>query len=178
MYYLGNNSSVCRWPNAFQWYIIRHLHLAFLLSKGGNWSRPKRVKWSTKFFSSYLNLTKKCQHCHYTDVIMSAMSSQITSPTSVYSTVYSGVDQRKHQSSASLAFVRGIHRWPVNSPHKKASNAENVSIWWRHHDPVRSAHLAGFCFYQRVLTDRQRMILFIKFFAFLSHFIKQDQCRI
>ena len=36
----------------------------------------------------------------------------------VYSTVYSGADQRKHQSSASLAFVRGIHRWPVNSLHK------------------------------------------------------------
>ena len=36
----------------------------------------------------------------------------------VYSTVYSGVDHRKHQSPASLAFVRGIHRGPVNSPHK------------------------------------------------------------
>ena len=36
----------------------------------------------------------------------------------VYSIVYSGADQRKHQSSASLAFVRGIHRWPVNSPLK------------------------------------------------------------
>ena len=36
----------------------------------------------------------------------------------VYSTVYSGADQRKHQSSASLTFVQGIHRWPVNSPHK------------------------------------------------------------
>ena len=55
---------------------------------------------------------------HYNDVIMSAMASQTTSLTIVYSTVYSGVDQRKHQSSASLAFVRGIHRWPVNSPHK------------------------------------------------------------
>ena len=51
-------------------------------------------------------------------VIMSAMASQITSLTILYSTVYSGADQRKHQSSASLAFVRGIHRWPVNSPHK------------------------------------------------------------
>ena len=40
---------------------------------------------------------------------------QITSLTIVYSTVYSGADQRKHQSFASLAFVRGIHRWPVNS---------------------------------------------------------------
>ena len=55
---------------------------------------------------------------HYSDVIMGAMASQITSLTIVYSTVYSGIDQRKHQSSASLAFVRGIHRWPVNSPHK------------------------------------------------------------
>ena len=53
---------------------------------------------------------------HYIDVIMSAMVSQLTSLTIVYSTVYSGADQREHQSSASLAFVRGIHRWPVNSP--------------------------------------------------------------
>ena len=62
--------------------------------------------------------------CHYGDVIMSTMASQITSLTIVYSAVYSGVDQRKHQSSASLAFVRGIHRGPVNSPRKMASNAE------------------------------------------------------
>ena len=49
---------------------------------------------------------------------MSLMASQITSLTIVYSTVYPGADQRKHQSSASLAFVREIHRSPVNSPHK------------------------------------------------------------
>ena len=49
---------------------------------------------------------------------MGAMAYEITSLTIVYSTVYSGADQRKHQSSASLAFVRGIHRWQVNSPHK------------------------------------------------------------
>ena len=49
---------------------------------------------------------------------MSSIASQITILTTVYSTVYSGADQRKHQSSASLAFVRGIHRGPVNSPHK------------------------------------------------------------
>ena len=47
-----------------------------------------------------------------------AMASQITSLAIVYTIVYSGADQRKHQSSASLAFVRGIHQWPVNSPHK------------------------------------------------------------
>ena len=55
---------------------------------------------------------------HYNDVIMGTIASQITSLTIVYSTVYSDADQRKHQSSASLAFVRGIHRGPVNSPHK------------------------------------------------------------
>ena len=50
---------------------------------------------------------------------MGAMASQITSLTIVCSTVYSGADQIKHQSSAWLALcVRGIPRWPVNSPHK------------------------------------------------------------
>ena len=49
---------------------------------------------------------------------MGEMTFQITSLTIVYLTVYSGADQIKHQSSASLGFVRGIHRWPVNSPHR------------------------------------------------------------
>ena len=64
---------------------------------------------------------------HYGDVIMGAMASQITSLTIVYSTVYLRADPRKHQSSAPLAFVRGIHRWEMTS------NAENVSILWSHH---------------------------------------------
>ena len=55
---------------------------------------------------------------HYDDVMMGSMASQITSPTIGYLSVYSGADQRKHKRSASLAFVRGIHRWPVSSPHK------------------------------------------------------------
>ena len=55
---------------------------------------------------------------HYDDVIMSAIASRITSLTSVYLIVYSRTDQRKHQSSASLALMRGNHRRPVNSPHK------------------------------------------------------------
>ena len=50
---------------------------------------------------------------------MGTVASQISSLTIVYSTVYSDADKRKHQSSASLAFVRGIHRGPVNSPHKR-----------------------------------------------------------
>ena len=55
---------------------------------------------------------------HYSYVTMSAIASQITGVSVVYSIGGSGPDQRNHQSSASLAFVRGIHRWPVNSPHK------------------------------------------------------------
>ena len=62
--------------------------------------------------------TSMSWHHHYNDVIIGTMASQITSLTIIYSTVYSGADQRKHQSSASLAFVWGIHRGPVNSPHK------------------------------------------------------------
>ena len=50
---------------------------------------------------------------------MSEMVPQITSVSIAWSTISSGADQRKHQSYASLAFVRGIHRWPANSPHKR-----------------------------------------------------------
>ena len=55
---------------------------------------------------------------HYSDVTMSAMASQITVISTVCSTICSGSHQRKHQSSASLGFVWGIHQWPVDSPHK------------------------------------------------------------
>ena len=56
---------------------------------------------------------------HYNNVIMGTIASQIASLTTVCSTVYSDSDKKTHQSSASLAFVWGIHR---------------VSIWWRHHE--------------------------------------------
>ena len=64
---------------------------------------------------------------------MTTMASQITGLTVVYFTVYSDAGQRKHKSSASLAFVQGIHR-DGEFPAQMASYAENVSIWWRHHD--------------------------------------------
>ena len=90
-------------------------------------------------------------HCN--GVMISAMASQITSRTIVYSTFYWGADQRKHQSFASLAFVWGIHRWPVNSPHKGAVTRKmfpfddvimtDFHTWhligWQHNcQPVRS----------------------------------------
>ena len=68
---------------------------------------------------------------HYNDVTMSVMASQIPSLTIVYSTVYSGADQRKHQSSASLASMWGM---TGEFPAQRVSNAEKVSIWWRHHE--------------------------------------------
>ena len=68
--------------------------------------------------TNFSEIVIEIRRFHYNDVIMSAIASQIISLTIVYSTVYSGANQRKHLSSASLAFLRGIHRCPVNSPHK------------------------------------------------------------
>ena len=88
---------------------------------------------------------------HYDDVTMSFMASQITSLTIVYSTVYSDADQRKHQSSASLAFVRGIHRGPVNSPHKwpvtrKMFPFDDVIMCWEETRFPTMLCLAWVCF--------------------------------
>ena len=81
-----------------------------------------------------LKETPKMRFTHYDGVIMGATASQITSHTIVYSTTYSDAGQRKHQSSASLAFVRGTHRGPVNSPHKwpvtlKMFPFDDVTMW-------------------------------------------------
>ena len=66
---------------------------------------------------------------------MNATMCQITSLTMVYSTVYSGADQRKHLSSVSLAFMRGNHRWPVNSSYKRPVTRkmflfDDVIMWY------------------------------------------------
>ena len=92
---------------------------------------------------------------------MGAMAYQITSLTIVYSTVYSGADQRKHQSSASLAFVRGIHRWSVNSPHRwqvtrKMFPFDDVIMvliffspqWWCHRGWLENLPLPESCWYR------------------------------
>ena len=65
-----------------------------------------------------VNCMIRYQFSHNSCVIMGTLTSQITGFSVVYSIVCSGTDQRKYQSSESLAFVRGIHWWPVNSPHK------------------------------------------------------------
>ena len=98
------------------------------------WNLRFRKSASKKSYVILYNLAKTCAslfsqvllprfpfdnlHEHYNDVIMGVIASQFTSLTIVFLTVYLDTDQRKHQSSASLTFVRGIHRRPVNSPHK------------------------------------------------------------
>ena len=83
------------------------------------YSRETLIKaWPCCQVENYPIHTRDGQIFHYNDVLMSAMTSQITSVSIVYSTVCSGVDQRKHQIDASLVFVCGIHRWPMNSPQK------------------------------------------------------------
>ena len=87
------------------------------LARGPRESSPDKISWGCKFVDIVPMVC--CEPCdHYDDVIMDVMASQITSLTIVNLTLYSGAGQRKHQSSASLAFVRGMHRGPVNSPHK------------------------------------------------------------
>ena len=78
------------------------------------------VSWMSVFCSCFNELAHLDVETkfHYGYSIMGAIASQITSLTIVYSDVYPDADQRKHQSSASLAFMRGIHRGPMNSPHK------------------------------------------------------------
>ena len=76
---------------------------------------------------------------------MGAMVSHVTGVSIVCSTVCSDADQRKLQSSASLALVRGIHRWPMNSSHK-GHERKKCSIWWRHHAKKTSKlRFTGLC---------------------------------
>ena len=95
-----------------------HRYVEFSHVINGSELCMKKEKWNKNCICDPdLSIWRNGYH-HSNDVIMSAMASQITSLKIVYSAVYSGTYQRKYQSSGSLAFFRGIHRWPVNSPHK------------------------------------------------------------
>ena len=87
--------------------------LVIIVCRGGCRPRERLVKASERDI-----MRRTCLFKHYNDIIMSTIAPQITSLRIVYSTVSSDADQRIYQRSASLAFVRGIHRRPVNSPHK------------------------------------------------------------
>ena len=94
-------------------------------------NQPHSASTIVQFTDKCMCLTDSIHYTttqHYNDVIIGVIASEIPSFTIVYSIVYSGADQREHLSSAPLAFVRG------KFPAQMASNAENVSIWWRHHE--------------------------------------------
>ena len=111
------NSVIHHFVTKLRWFIIHSISrfgLELLAHRDSlSYDSNKNNRQTDKHPNNPLN-----EH-HYCDVVMGVIASQITSLAIVYSTVYSdSIGQRKHQSSASLAFVRGIHRWPVNSPHK------------------------------------------------------------
>ena len=102
--------------------VWRHRRFCVVISPNAQkWLIPQTMHDASDHHLDYSHnreISRTQQLLRHGDVIMGAIASQITSLTIVYSTVYSDADQRKHQSSASLAFVWGIHRGPVNSPHK------------------------------------------------------------
>ena len=97
---------------------------------GGRESRP----WILSFHSTRVYNTLVFNSQHYNDVIVSAVASQITGFWVVCSTVCSGADQRKHRSSASLTLCEGNSPVTGEFPSQRASDAENIFIWWRHHE--------------------------------------------
>ena len=124
-----------------------------------NWRPRYGVFWTC---SRLMPLNSRDSVCsHYDDVIMNAIASQITSLMIVYSTVYSDADQVN---------IKAPRHWPLcgeftgtgEFPAQRASYAENVSIWWRHHvleQPDLSAlssylHQFGLC-----NTDGQNVII-------------------
>ena len=101
-----------------------------------------KLCWAISIFSWNVGLFG---FFHYGDVIMSTVAPQITGVSIICSAVCSGADQSKRQSSASLAFVRGIHRSPVDSFHKGPVTRKKGFIWWRHHVFICLVVLYFFC---------------------------------
>ena len=89
---------------------------------------------------TWLSLTNELKfvlNIHYNDIIMSAMASQITSLTIVYSTVYSRRRSKETSKLCATGLCAGnspvTGEFPAQRASDAASNAKNVSIWWRHH---------------------------------------------
>ena len=99
--------------------------------------RATNVQWNTTLLEQPAK-----KSFHYSDVIMSMMASQITSLTIVYSTVYSA---KKISKLRVTGLCEGNSPVTGEFPAQSASNAENVSIWWRHH--ADTGHVLSWCKY-------------------------------
>ena len=119
------------------------------------WIHPDQHVWGRVYlaFSHVMYICLFCAHthtrvCHYNDVIKGPMASRITSLAIVYSAVYSGVDQEKTSKLRVTGLCAGNSPGTVEFPAQMASNAENASIWWRHHAnnpcPSITGHLFKF----------------------------------
>ena len=108
-----SNCDIKRYVHNTAVHIWRNVNYSGILE-----SERMGLAWWCNAMRSISALSPPCGKGHYGDVTMGTIASQITSLVIVFSTVHLDTDQRKHQSSASLAFVWGIHRGPVNSPHK------------------------------------------------------------
>ena len=125
--WITNYHRVC---GGMEWW---HLTLSgFICCRSQNECPMLKLKWNhaslidlVRYRRWVLKVRSLCRH--YNDVIMTAMASQITGLTIVCSTVYSRRRTREHQSSAS-----GNSPMTGEFPAQRASNPENVSIWWRH----------------------------------------------
>ena len=107
---------------------------------------------------------------HYSDIIMSTTASQITSLTIVYSTVYSGADQRKHQKFCVTNLCAGNSPITGEFPAHKASNAENVSIWWRHHVMLQNASSQPNIITNNIQSSLFYILLFLSFWNIKLYF--------
>ena len=120
-------------------------YCSFCILRNSSWRYPLDTLFGFNVWGSH---SDPFFFSHNNDVIMSTMTSQITSLTIVYSTVYSGADQRKYHRSASLAFARGIHRSPVNSPHKGPVTRKKFRFDYVRHVVIRPE-------YDRSIPHRQ-----------------------
>ena len=135
------NAQIKAWRCRPKWHFITHPKYIQDSRIEGNTPPPNKTRNNPSKYIYYQNsgIARSYYGHECTITIFLKISLCVPIFMEFVRTVYSSVDQRKHQSSASLAFVRGIHRSAVNAPGAQmASNAENISIWWRHHDTDRN----------------------------------------
>ena len=130
--------------------------LSFLASSWSDGTKTVPSFWADGFPTD-VNKYGEYELCgaqgKFMDTCTLTLGSQITGVTIVYPTDSSGANQRKHQSSTSLVFVRGIHRWPVNSPHKwpvtrKMFPFDDVIMPFSYWIYVRKLkHILGLCYF-------------------------------